>query len=106
LGERGYVPVRLHATFIVIVSFAGALGAVAVAERLKGYFALGGFWAFVVLGVCFFVGFNGPMLLFPKIVPARCRKCGGKSWGRFVGGGLQYTCGACGDLRRTRLEVD
>ena len=100
------MPVWLHATLDIVLSFAGAMGATLAGTWLNRHFGMTGFWAFIVVGACFSVGFNLPMLLFLKAVPARCRKCGGKTWGGFAAGTLVYTCGECGFVRRTRVEAD
>jgi hypothetical protein len=103
---RAYIPVWLHGTLTVVVSFAGAVGATVFSQWLDAYMRLGDFWSFVVLAISFILGFNAPMLLLLKVVPARCRKCSGKSWGSFGTGTLLYTCHECGFVRRSRLTID
>lgn len=106
IDQRGFIPVWLHAILEVALSFTGAFAGWFVAEWINTRLGLSGFWGFVVVAVCFFFGFNSPIMTFLKIVPARCRKCGGKSWGRFVSGRLTYTCARCGFVRVTRVAAD
>ena len=105
--NRPRLPVWLHATTFVVLSFALGMGGAVLGWRINAWCGLtGAFAAIAVPGVLLTAGFNAPIWSFLKCVPARCRSCGGRSWGGFAGEALHYKCADCGSIRETRVSAD
>jgi hypothetical protein len=90
------MPIWLHLTLALITQYGGAVGSFAVALRA---FMAGKIHGTVVVGA-FVLGYLIPRLLFKYGIPAKCPRCGGRSYWR-GNRPVSYLCITCDFVHET-----
>jgi len=114
-ASGGWLPVWMHLLLSILCSLAGAAAGFVGAVVVDHGFALPGqsLYGFAILAALTFSGFLLPAFVFHKLIPARCRKCGGRCWARVTPSSdrprirmydtLKYYCERCGWVVDTRF---
>jgi len=100
--RKGFLPVWLHGCLWIMAMIGGWAAGLHLAWFLNELVGRprDAFLPFVA--VFFILGAVGTPALFLRLVPARCRNCGGRAWGSFRES-LKFRCESCGDRRDTGI---
>jgi ribosomal protein S27E len=101
--RRSIIPVWCHTAGWIVISLGSAYIGLIFGKYMGSYFGLTGDIHELFGGVCMLAAFIFPSSWFRNRIPARCSKCGGKTWCRFDRSFFIYTCESCGYIVNTKM---